>query len=261
MRRVILGFDGHRASRSALAWVVHRATQAHERLRAMIVPMGGDEQRRADLEAAVDALRTVGVASRISTGGQRDDLVRPPETDDMVVLGVPARPHPHPSTDDAVRRILRSAPAPSCFIPAGWVPRAGPVTVGVDADDSSDIAVYFAAREAAQTGRMLRLVHSLTPADTRSPAGGAAPGAQPSSRARLDAAVREARLAAEGIPIEVDLRRTEPTAALSSAAADSSMIVIGTHRRGVLDSGPFGSVGQHLIGRVTCPVCVVPPAQ
>jgi nucleotide-binding universal stress UspA family protein len=261
VRRVILGFDGRPASRAALAWVAHRAAQAREPLRATIVPTGDDEHRRADLEAAADALRAVGVTTRISTGAQHDDLIRPPETDDMVVLGVPARAHPHPSTGEAVRRIMRYAPAPSCFIPAGWVPGAGPVTVGVDADDSSDIAVYFAAREAAQTARTLRLVHCLTPPDARSPASGGTPGAQPSSRARMDAAVREARLAAEGVPIEVDLRRTDPTAALSSEAADSSMIVIGTHRGGVLGSGAFGSVGQHLIGRVDCPVCVVPPAR
>lgn len=46
--------------------------------------------------------------------------------------------------------------------------------------------------------------------------------------------------------------------ALSAAAADSSLLVLGTHGRGVLAGGFYGSVGQDLIGHVAAPVVVVP---
>jgi nucleotide-binding universal stress UspA family protein len=55
------------------------------------------------------------------------------------------------------------------------------------------------------------------------------------------------------------LLQDNAVSALSAAAADSSLLVLGTHGRGVLAGGGFyGSVGQDLIGHVAAPVVVVP---
>ncbi len=36
-------------------------------------------------------------------------------------------------------------------------------------------------------------------------------------------------------------------------------MVIGSHRRGVLISSLLGSVGQEILWRAECPICIVPP--
>lgn len=228
-----------------------------------LVLLGIDADRSgsgANLRAAVERLEAAGADVKVAAEVQRAGLIRSASTHDLLVVGVDPL---EGSTSWASRQILRHSPTPSCFIPTGWQHRRHPVTVGVDTDGSSDIAVYFAAREAARTGQDLRLVHSWPPPDAADPGTGPAPEASQAAWGVLESAAHEARLAMDGSSreLELELLRDKPSAALTSFARDSSMIVIGTHRRGSLMADPLGSVAQSLVGHVDCPVCVVPPPE
>jgi nucleotide-binding universal stress UspA family protein len=61
--------------------------------------------------------------------------------------------------------------------------------------------------------------------------------------------------------VQSELVRDTPSAALLRFASRSSLLLIGTHRRGVLAGGLLGSVAQEILWRADCPVCVVPPRQ
>jgi nucleotide-binding universal stress UspA family protein len=61
------------------------------------------------------------------------------------------------------------------------------------------------------------------------------------------------------LTIERHLIRDSRSAALLRFASRSSLLVIGTHRRGVLVGSLLGSVAQDILWRADCPICVVPP--
>ena len=57
---------------------------------------------------------------------------------------------------------------------------------------------------------------------------------------------------------DVILMLGDPGAALLSEADRSSLLVIGTHHRGVLEGALLGSVEQSVLSHTRTPVCVVP---
>lgn len=83
-------------------------------------------------------------------------------------------------------------------------------------------------------------------------------GAESQHRALIEAAASALRRRHPELPLEVELENDNPVAALAAAGRRSSLIVIGTHRRGILAGGWGGSVSMDLIGTLTTPVCVVP---
>lgn len=60
------------------------------------------------------------------------------------------------------------------------------------------------------------------------------------------------------LPVQTDLIRDSRSAALLRFAGSSSMLVIGTHRRGMLAGSILGSVAQEVLWHAECPVVVVP---
>ena len=80
------------------------------------------------------------------------------------------------------------------------------------------------------------------------------------TRPTLDEAVTAMTREHPGLVVEATLVRDNPAAALTSQAPRSSLVVIGTHRRGLLTGWLLGSVAWDLVGELGDPICVVPPA-
>src|SRR3546814_854434 len=158
-------------------------------------------------------------------------------------------------------RVTTRARLPVVLVPVAWRPTEGAITVGVDDDSSSEAAVAFAAAEADRLGRPLRLVHAWlmgTP-DLR---GRVAEALSPrlvenTHRAILEAAASPLRQTGARA-VETVLVRDNPSAALTAAAGDSAMVVVGTHRRGPAAGALLGSVGWDLVGELDRPIVVVP---
>ena len=263
MERILLRFDGDAAAWSAVAWVAHRARRRRGRSRITLMLDGPARDAAAlGLALAAQSLRDAVPGTVVRAHGPLPHLTGHGLDADLVVLGVPsdatrmaAHVGGHGAHDTGSR-------APVCIVPAGWRPTAGPVTVGVDGDASSDAAVRFAAREAANLGVPLTLVHSWL---MRMPAPDSFPTARPDPRSAEAGHLTILRAAARRVPDEhpprADLRliRDTPSSALSAFEDDASMIVIGTHRaRGAVDLR--GSVARDLMAELRRPLCVVPPS-
>ncbi len=160
-------------------------------------------------------------------------------------------------------RLTRLARIPVCLVPAGWVESREPVTVGIADDRSSDAALAFAADEASHSRAPLRIVHAwLMPAPAFT-AGPVLVDPMPEAvvaehRQTLTAAVERVTDRQPAVDLETELVRDSDAAALLRFADRASLLVIGTHRAGLLSSALLGSVAQDVLWRAECPVCVVP---
>ena len=160
-------------------------------------------------------------------------------------------------------RLSTRASAPVCVIPVGWRPTTDPVTVGVASDESSDAALDFAAAEALRSSTDLRLVHSWlmpSPAFDASTIVEVTPEEVIEDNWQvLEGAVQRVLIQHPNLRVQSELIRDSRSAGLLRFDGRSSLMVLGTHRRGVLASGLLGSVGQEVLWRAECPICVVPP--
>jgi nucleotide-binding universal stress UspA family protein len=77
-------------------------------------------------------------------------------------------------------------------------------------------------------------------------------------RATLDAAVSWVMERHPTISLQSELVRDSQSSALLRFGPRSSMLVLGTHHRGVLAGSLLGSVVQEVLWRAECPVAVVP---
>ena len=67
-----------------------------------------------------------------------------------------------------------------------------------------------------------------------------------------------ARAAHPDLVIEQILEQTNPSSALLRAARGASLLVMGTHHRGLVKGALLGSIGQDVLAQSRIPVCVVP---
>lgn len=267
MERLVLGYDGSAAAESALDWVSDRAAQRAVLIE--IVSVGNlfhTDASHVDrlLAHAEQRLRTRIPGQPVETsrfhGSAARTLTASAEDADLLVIGVDTA-HPLRSAAHGwiPQRVGAVSVTPVCIVPAGWSPAQGAVTVGLDDDGSSQLALEFAAAEASAGGVDLRVVHawSLPVADGEH-------GPTPSPRQVLGEhrelateAVEQLRRNHPALSISLELEHDNPTAALSASALRSSLIVIGTHGRGILGGGWVGSVALDLIGTLPTPICVV----
>lgn len=265
MERILLGYDASDGADAALDWVTDRALRRRARVEVVLVtnPFLQDQPRaEEDLARAERHLRTANPSLPIETariGGMMPRALTEAATHaDLLVIGVDTgRPVREALHGWMSLRVSATATVPTCIVPSGWVEMSGPVTVGLASDPSSDAALTFAASEAAAAGESLRLVHAWS-----GPIPSTTVSSQRDVRAQHTQLMNQTieRLHDDAPELVVDrvLIHDNATSALSIAASDSSLLVLGTHGRGVLAGGFFGSVGQDLIGRLEIPVVVVP---
>lgn len=270
METIVLGFDGSRTSLVALDWVASRA--ALRPAEVEIVMIGGtmleDESGRdAGLDQAERRLRDrapdVEVDCHRFTGRMPDALLERARGADLLVVGS-HRGHPMwaPLAGWMPLRVASRSRIPVAVIPDDWDPTGGRIVVGIDDDDSSLDALDFAAREAAAQQEPLVLVHTwqmpvpqmegsvallASPIETRA-----------AHRRTLREAVQRAQSAHPGILIDQIMEQGSPASALLHAAQGATLLVLGTHHRGLLAGAFLGSVGQDVLTQCRIPVCIVP---
>lgn len=270
MDKVILGYDGSPASEAALEWAAYRARAGGTELEVVLVTnMFSSDRQTADriLDAAARRWRSLvpGVPAEVRRldGLMPATLSTAARGADLLVLGV----HPGSRVRAMLNgwvplRVAARSRIPTALVPAGWSATDEPVTVGVDDDASSEAALAFAATTASRHGMPLRVVHSWlmgTPELRGTTALRLSPHQIAAEHGRiLEAAVAHVRERYPDVVVSHELVRDNPTSALTRAADRSSLIVIGTHGRGVVAGGFLGSTGLDLIGSLHRPICVVP---
>ncbi|RKT31108.1 universal stress protein family protein [Microbacterium sp. AG1240] len=271
MGHIVLGFDGSAAADSALDWVAERVSARPAGV-VLVVVANMFHAERPVLERfaqeASERLRArvpdAAVDIDIVDGRMPGTLSRSAEGAELLVVGMHTNARARSMFAGAIPlRLTALSAVPVVLVPAGWAPRDAPVTVGLAADGSSAAALRFAAVEALAQAQPLRIVHSwlMTSPLPSAPAGGgsAAREAHDVHRAIVDGAVAALTHEHPGLVAEAALVRDNPAAALTSQASRSSLVVIGTHRRGLLTGWLLGSVAWDLVGELDDPICVVPP--
>jgi nucleotide-binding universal stress UspA family protein len=146
---------------------------------------------------------------------------------------------------------------------------AGRIVVGVDGSAPSLAALRWAAEEAQLRDAQLVALHAWTPPlPVAVPGPGLAPipevdlpgqveALREGAEAELDAALQEAFSGAPPVEIERLLVEDDPAEALQAESAKADLVVVGSRGRTGLKAALLGSVSEHVVGHVECPVVVV----
>ncbi len=140
---------------------------------------------------------------------------------------------------------------------------AGRVVAGIDDSPAAEVAIRWAAAEAASRGAELHLVHAFIWPLFPVPLG--ASDMAPGLRAAADKIVQGAVETAQKLEPTLTVRgvRTDgfPAPVLISASMHADLVVIGTRSLGVALGALVGSTGLDLAANAHCPVVVVHPDQ
>jgi nucleotide-binding universal stress UspA family protein len=298
-RPVVVGLDGSVGSREAALFAARSARRRGTRLEAVVAVEPPRPEGRAVAAAAgfpLAPLSATADRTRRMARGMLDDVVHQvrredgeaPRADVVTVIGGPAEVVVD-AAKDAVELVLGHrglgtvssvllgsvgmasvlhASCPVTVVPVG-VPGGAGVVVGVDGRGDSRAALVHAVREAARRGTSVTAVVAYPAEDATWPAGGdLPPWPQDLCRIEVDrargfvdetlAALRPDTAALP--PVEVVGALGSPTAALTEAARDAALLVVGHRERGVLRSTLLGSIGLGCVLHAVCPVTVVPVA-
>lgn len=143
------------------------------------------------------------------------------------------------------------------------------IVVGIDGSASAEVAVWWAAREAAMRHVSLTIVHVLASLPVAASALGWPAGRVPEEILEIQEAegrnfIAEATLAArdsvgtKDIEITGELSIGVPVAALAEVSRDAQMVVVGSRGRSARHRRLLGSVSAGLLHHAHCPVAVVP---
>ncbi len=270
MESIVVGFDGSKPAFIALDWAAIWASRRPSSVEIIRVDPGviveddtdalafGEAERRV-LDVAPDSE----VTSRVVVGRMPDALIDSAAQAELLVIGAHrGRRIRSAMTGWRPLRMVAKSTVPTVVVPDDWSASAGPVVVGIDDDDSSSSALDFAAREAAAIGAELVLVHAWQMPVPRME-GAVALQASPievkaAHRRIVDDASARALHAHPGLTVRRVIVQDNPIAALLTAARECSLLVLGTHHRGILEGAFLGSTAQDTLPSVAIPVCVVP---
>lgn len=270
METIVLGFDGSESSSVALDWVAERA--ASRPTQVEIVMIGGtllqdDFGRDAGLMEAERRLRDRAPAAEVDshrfTGKMPDSLLERARDADLLVVGAHrGRPVWSALSRWMPLRVASRSSTPVIVVPDGWEVTTGRVVVGLDDDESSTAALDFAANESARSEVPLSLVHTWTMPSPQMEGSVALLASPIEARAGQRKILRDAALRAQeahpDLVIEQTLEQSNPVSALLRAARGASLLVLGTHHRGLLKGSLLGSIGHDVLLQCRIPVCIVP---
>jgi nucleotide-binding universal stress UspA family protein len=138
------------------------------------------------------------------------------------------------------------------------------VIVGVDGSAAANVAVCWAARDAAMRRVPLTVVHmvsAVVPTVPQMPvAAGVAIWQEEEGRQILEQAVKVAEDAVKkdrGLEIKSELRCAPPVPTLVKMSEDAEMVVVGSNGRGSVARLLLGSVSSSVVRSARCPVAVI----
>ncbi len=270
METIVLGFDGSETSVVALDWVAERA--AHRATQIEIVMIGGtllrdDRGRDAGLLAAERRLRDRAPDAQIDaqrfTGKMPDSLVERARGADLLVVGS-HRGRPEWSSLSRwmpVRVTSRSLTPVASSPMTGRRPRERSSSASMTTTRRCRPWTSPHAKRPSRRCRWL-LVHTWRMPGPRmegSVALIASPiEARAAHRKILRTAEERAHASHPELVVEQVLEQTDPASALLRAARGASLVVLGTHHRGLVAGAFMGSIGRDVLTQCRVPVCVVP---
>ena len=148
-------------------------------------------------------------------------------------------------------------------------PISRPIIVGVDLSGTSDLALDWAAAEAARRAAPLVVVHAYSPPPypamrAGAPGGTAITGLDETFKNVAERAVAagadRARTAHPGLAVQTIIRLGLPGMILVEASSDAEMVVVGARGLGAVKGILFGSVSTHVCAHAHAPVIVVQEA-
>ncbi|UOX90652.1 universal stress protein [Amycolatopsis sp. FBCC-B4732] len=134
------------------------------------------------------------------------------------------------------------------------------IVVGTDGTPRGDAALRWALEIGAHAGDTVRAI-LVRPRDTLLP--GTSFTIQPHGRVpeagySLDEHMRELGISSAAA-VETRTVHGDPATELVTASADADLLVLGTHRGGVMADLVLGSVGRECVRYSRCPVVVITP--
>lgn len=289
---VIVGVDGSPQADAAVRWAAARARHTGARLRllhaysvpvpapamslAAAGPYAADrveyaaEAGEAVLAAAAELARGhadgVEVSTELRVGGAAQALIDASEQAGLVVVGSRGLGGFTGLLLGSVGvQVSAHARCPTVVV-HGDAPATGPVVVGVDGSDLSRAAVAFAFAEADRLGTGVIAVHAWgLPMPTGAGDGLAVVLAGEDEQAKfaraagrvLADALTDVRQRYPDVTVDERLVQAGSAGALLEAAADATMIVVGSRGHGGFKGLLLGSTSQTVLQHAGCPVAVV----
>ncbi|MEU5694399.1 universal stress protein [Actinosynnema sp. NPDC020468] len=279
---VVAGFDGTDRSRAAVRWAAREARATGRRLVVVYAVRGAlpevvftptvsplpqvvseETVREYAHDKVAEVATEVGgqVEAYVLDGHPAQVLEKVTEGADLLVVGASGSGALARSVGSVAADVVTHAPAPVVVVRDGGV-EDGPVVVGVDGSETSAKAIDFAFDFAARHGLGLVAVHAWTalPLEALSPV----PGWEYDPelfRSSSEALLREALAGPEQRHPEVAVERVtvsaRPAEALLEHADRASLVVVGSHGRGLVRRALLGSVSHALLHNTPGPLAVV----
>ncbi|CAM5380644.1 universal stress protein [Leifsonia shinshuensis] len=290
---IMVGVDGRAEHRAALEWAARRAVRDGSRLELVFVlehSWGDDADGPSDLlvlaaksllererEAALriaEAASTrvaaltgpepaplqppgLEVGTRYRYGHVGAELTSASRDADLLVLGARSRSERERGFAGSLHlRVASTAACSVAVVPHGWDGSGAGVVAGVDGKRPAELAVAFAADEAAALGEPLRIV---CVGYTANPllAGFVPDVTLDERRSRvLEEAAGRARELQPRVEVRADAVEAPPARGLVEAAEGSRMLVVGTRDRHGAKRIMLGSVGHDVLLNVRVPVVI-----
>lgn len=273
---VVVGIDGSAVADSALLFA---AREARRRASRLIIAHGGkhpspedhtDEVRPftdilADEAVAMVAAREPGLdcAFLLRDTEPASLLVELSKAADLVVLGTHRMGRLRGFVLGSVsQRVAAHAACPVVTVSGPAEDEGAPIVLGVSASPGGMAAMRFAGEAARLRNVPVRALRSITAEDwaLSGPAYSipvTRDALRDAARAELDTVLREARAAYPDVEITGEVTDADPFTALLKAAADASLVVIGSRRSQASALPHLGPVAAWLLHQAQCPLAVV----
>ncbi|MGW1679643.1 universal stress protein [Saccharopolyspora sp. NPDC002376] len=266
MSAVVVGVDGSDSSARAAEWAAEEADRRHAPLHVVIA---NDDPARA--EHAEDTVRRteakcrtnhpqLEVTSEVLPGHPVEALLRQSAAAELVVLGARGLSgFANALLGGVSLGVATRAACPVVVVRKDIPVTVGPVVVGVDSSRCGRVALEFAFAAATRLGAdlvVLQVWHEeallaapLSPTDRDE--------VERNISLSLNQETADLREKHPEIAVREVVRHGHPVAALTDAARDARLLVVGHRGGGGFDGLFLGSVAAGVLHHAPCPVAVV----
>ncbi|MDO4909049.1 MAG: universal stress protein [Corynebacterium sp.] len=279
MQLVVVAVDGSAASLAAAKWAAIEASKRGATLRVAssyeaprylyagsLVPPENffedlhEEAEKVAKEAAESVKDIVTAEVTVTEGNPIDMLLEMSKEATMIVMGTRGRGEFKGAMLGSVSAAVVSHATCPVVVIRDDVPfnEDGPIVVGVDGSEISDRAVDVAFEEAEERNVPVLAVHTW--ADVQFPVSEEHwRDIEEEERNLLMSRIENHVKDYPQVKVETLISRERPTVALSQAAKDAQLLIVGSHGRGGFRGMLLGSTSRALLQDTPCPMMVVRP--